>query len=313
MPNQVPNLGEVMATEVLNTSPVTGSPGQTTPGMPPTGAPGKTGDAAPPVPAADSNASAKLNALIRREKAAIQREQSAKTLEAQIQAKAEVIAAKEAKYAELENLKNTNPRKALELLGLSYQDLTQVELNDGNLTPEIQLKKLEEKFERSENDRKAREEADVAAEAEAAKRSETQMIEDFQREIGGFLKENSKKYELINFEGQDQLVYEVINAHYERTIDPGTGLGKIMTIADASDRVEKYLKGKYEKAKELDTVKSLWAPVPPAKQKMPEPTRHKPPTLTNNMSATPSRPRTTVMTDEERIQKAIAYAKGLRP
>src|ERR1041385_3839217 len=90
----------------------------------------------PPQPAAgdDGKVSGKLQLLIQREKAALERERAAKAQEA-------ALAERLAKIDEFESVKKTNPRKALELLGLTYQDLTQAELNDGPINPEVANKK----------------------------------------------------------------------------------------------------------------------------------------------------------------------------
>lgn len=304
---------ETIANQVLQHAPTQAGAGA--PALEQKKVPGPEGAIPPKEPEKkEDRASGKLQTLVRREKIALQKEQAAKIKEAEVERKTQELQAREARLREFETIKETNPKKALELLGLNYQDLTMLELNDGQLTPELQVKKVEEKFDSYLKDQKAKADAQAETDKQTALKQEQQVISDFQREIHSFITENAKKYELTQFEGQYQLVYDVIDGHYNRTIDPNTGLGKIMSLNEAADKVELYLKGKYAKAKELESVKSLWAQTPnqPAKPKhvpIPKPTR----TLNNNMSATPQRPRTSVLTDEERIQKAIAYARGLRP
>lgn len=257
--------------------------------------------------------SPKLQVLLKRERAALEKEKAAKAREAEITAKLAALEEREAKIKEFESLKKSNPMKALELLGLNYQQLTEVALADGNLTPDIKLKMLEEKFDSRLN---AQEAAIAKEREEAAKKQAAQFekaVEDFKTEIGKYLKENSDRYELISFEQSEDLIYDVIEEHFERTKDEETGIGETMTIQQAADKVEEFLEKKYSKAKDLKKVQAFLTPKPVAPEKPKAPTGQKQKTLTNNLSATPMKPRTTRITDDERIAKAIAYARGLRP
>lgn len=264
----------------------------------------------------DEKISPKLQVLIKRERAAIERERAAKAKETELQSAFKERDEIKAKIAEFESLKKTNPMKALEMIGLSYQDLTNVALADGNVTPEIQIKQLREEW---ESERKTREMADKQREEDSVnqrKQKETEATAEFQKEISDYLTQNVVRYELIAFENAESLVYDVIDEHYERTKDQETGIGKILTIAEAADKVEKHLEQKYDKARSLTKVKTLLAPQPAkvdlADYKPKPKTSQMQKTLNNNLSATPSVPRTKFLSDEERIQKAIAYAKGLR-
>lgn len=258
--------------------------------------------------------SPKLQAVLKRDRAVVDRERAAAAKEAD-------ISAREKKIQEFESLKTTNPLKALELLGLSYQDLTQIALNDGEVTPDVHVKRIEEKF---DSYLKSQEDAQRQKEEEskrAAEQKEKEMTAKFQGEIKSYLKDNASRYELIAFEQSEDLVYDVIDEHYTRTQPKDadgnpTGPGEVMTIAQAADKVELHLEQKYAKARDLNKVKGLLAPTrqekPPVAQLKTE-SRQTPKTLTNNLSATPSRPRTAPISDEERVQRAIAYARGLRP
>lgn len=260
-------------------------------------------------PSKDPQISSKLEVLARREQAALQAERSAA-------AKAKELEAREAKIKEFESLKETNPLKALELLGLNYDDMTKIKLLDGELPPEVKVKKVEERLNSFEDAQKQREQDQATQAKKDAEAAEVKAIGDFKSDINQFLSDNSARYELIQFEGQQDLVFEVIDEHYNRTIDPATGIGKVMTKAEASDKVEQWLEQKYDKSRNLKKVSALLglrqeAPKPTAVK--PDTNRQPPKTLTNNISASQSKPRTTPVSDEERIQRAIAYAKGLRP
>lgn len=254
--------------------------------------------------------SSKLELLIRREQAAVARERAAKEKELELEEKLKRI-------EEFESSKG-NSKKALELLGLNYDELTKSMLSDGNIPPEVQIKKMDEKFNRFvEEQKRAELQREEDAKRAAAER-EGRAIDNFKTEINTYLKDNAAKYELIHFEGQEDLVYEVIDEHYKRTLDEKTGIGKVMSIEEAAEKVEQHLTDKYDKSRNINKVKQLWAAGPKAVQSAIEQIKKaqqqpQQKTLTNQAAASQQKPRTKPLTDEERVQRAIAYARGLRP
>jgi len=268
-------------------------------------------EAAPPqAPGRDERVSQRLESLIKREQAAIARETAAKERE-------KALATHLARIEEFESAKSGNSKKALELLGLNYDQLTESMLKDGEIPPSKMIQDLKaeiEELKAARNTDKDQLEQEKRREAEA---EEQKAIEGFKGQIGTYLEDNKERYELISFEGQQSLVFDVIDEHYKRTIDPETGAGKVMKIAEAADKVELWLEQKYSKAPKLSKIQTLWKSVPSkALENIAEkPTTNKtqpPKTLTNQLSATPQK-RTQPITDEERIRRAIAYAQSLRP
>lgn len=277
---------------------------------------------APEAPVPDK-VSSKIDILIKREREALARERLAKQKESELEDKLKMVQA-------FDSVKS-DPKKALELLGLSYDQITQAFLNDGQLPPDVQYKKLEEKFDsfksaQAQADQKRQEEA-----VQRAKAQEEQAIGSFKSEINQYLDDNKERYELINFEAGQELVYEVIDEHYNRTLkahmkelaelgeDTNKAVGKVLNIQEAADKVELYMEQKYQRAKDLNKTKTLWGAVPQglvkdaAKAETQKPTL-KPNTLTNNLSAAQSQvPRKTPVSDDERVAKAVAYARSLRP
>lgn len=269
-----------------------------------------------PAPQEDPKVSSKLSILMKREQAALEVEKRSKQMLADAEARSNLLATKEAKIKEFESLKDTNPMAALKLLGLDYQDLTSVALADGNVSPDIKIKQMNDKV---DNYLKAQE-AEKETRAKEAKAQEeakvAQAEKSFRADIGTYISDNKSKYQFIDFEGQTDLVYEVIDEHYTRTLDKATGVGQIMKISDAADRVEAYLESKNEDRLKLDKVKSKLGPQPTQFVVKPErtlPVQKQMRTLTNQQSATATRPTSKILTDDERIAKAIAYARGLRP
>lgn len=272
-------------------------------------------------PIKDERLTGKLDLLLKREGFLVERDKDIKRRESDLQAKVQELEAKLARVNEFESAKG-NSKKALELLGLDYNQLTESILKDGEIPPSVEIQKLRDEF---YEHRKAQEESsrlNQEREAQDAKQKEEAALakrdQEFREEIVSLLKKDPERYQYTLFEQQEDLVYELIDEHYRRTLDEATGKGEIMLTEKAADLVEKHLEDKYNKAKDLSKTKALWGNVPKeAQQKIVE--QHKrqigqpPKTLTNQLSATPSQPKPKVITDEERVQKAIAYAKGLRP
>lgn len=263
-------------------------------------------------PAVDNKVSARLEIIARREAKALEQDR-------QVSAKLKELDEKLKRYENFESAK-TNPNKALELLGLNYNELTQAKLNNDELPPELQIKKVKDDFDsyktEQEAAKKAQEETEAREAKEQAEAQEQKAVSDFKNQIGVYLKDNLSRYELIQFEEQSDLVFEVIDTHYNRTIDPKSGVGKVMTIAEAADKVELYLEQKYLKSRDLQKVKAFSGlPRAEAKKeaaKQNEIPGHKPKTLSNQLStANTGVPKKGQVTDEDRIAKALAYAKTL--
>lgn len=262
-----------------------------------------------PLPKPEDRVSSKLDILLKREQSAIARERAAKDSETK-------LSELQKKLDEFEQIKS-NPKRALEALGISYDQLTQSILKDGEIPVDVQIKRIEEKFDGFKSEQQKAEEKRQEDLKVQAKAQEERAVKEFKGEISNYLKEHSTRYELTAFEQQEDLIYDVIEEHYARTMDETTGVGKVLTIAEASDKVEQYLEQKELKRKELSKVKSLWSAVPKGlaqeavKQSLQKSISEKPKTLTNQMSASPSPKPSRDLSDQELKNRAIEYAKAL--
>ena len=270
-----------------------------------------------PPPNGQDRVSSKMEVLIRREQQALRREQQARQREEALQAKLKEIEDREARIKEFDSVKQGNSKKALDLLGMNYDELTKSVLADGSIPPEVQIKRLEEKLQSFQSQQEEKSKLEQERQKMAVQAQEQKAISDFKAEIDSYVKENSGRYELIGFENKQDEIFKVIDEHYAKTIDPDTGVGVVMSMKEAADKVEEQLEQKYNKSRELKKIQAFLAQSQlgkaPVQGKKPEPQRFQPPrTLTNQMTATPTK-RTTPLTDEERLQKAVAYARGLRP
>ncbi len=273
---------------------------------PPTATPGAEAPAASPANPGDK-VSSKIELLIRREQAAVQRERAAKQKETELEAKIQAFQARESKVSEFESSKG-NSKKALEMLGLNYDELTKSLLADGTIPPEVEIKKLRDEFGTYKHGQEEAERQRAEALKAQAMQQETQAVTNFKSEITTYINDNSARYELIAFDNRQEEVYGLIDAHYERTRDPETGVGKVMKIAEAADKIEEYYEKREVEKKKLTKLQSLWGAVPKTTLseavKLGKGTSQKPETLTNNMSAPSkviSRP-----SEDQRVAEIVA-------
>ena len=194
-----------------------------------------------------------------------------------------------------------DPLRALEDMGLSYDKLTELALNDGKLTPEMQMRLMREelegdyrkKFEELENRLIEKEKSDEQRRYDDIQRG-------FQNEIEDFVISNSDKYELIQANEANDIIYDVIEEHYNET-------GRILDIEEAADAVENYLEEEAEKLLSLGKLRSKFGIENDFEQE--ESPRQSQVTLSNAMSAQANERVGRKLSDDE--SKALA-AKMLK-
>lgn len=264
--------------------------------------------------------------------------------EAKLQKMAEEIKARESsfqeretKMKEIESKYNAreeaiasalkNPMKALEMLGLSYEQITNAYLNGGEATPDMAAEALRREFEqykkeqsdKIESDRKAREEAEAKSlEEEKQKLSEQEKaaITNFKSQIQDFVNANGETYEFITAaQAQNDgtmlvdEIYDLIDQNFQRT-------NKILSHKEACDLVESELE---RRILEVTKLKKFQAKVtPPSASKVenepsPSGSQSRPsPTLSNQVaSATPAKP-SRPLTWAERVARANAAVDRLK-
>lgn len=260
------------------------------------------GQAAQPKPQeTDPKISSKLRVLMERESQALNRERLAKTQEERLKEKL-------LKIEQFEALQK-DPTKIDDLLkhlGWDYDRLTQSKLQDGAVPPTVLIQQLRDEI----TDLKSKLQQEKDQEAESRKKqvleAETKAVSDFRAEINDYIKNNASRYELIDFEDAHGLVYDVVDEYYERTIDPQTGVGKVMSIAEACDKVEQHLEKKYLAAKDKNKVKAFWNTIPkPIQEQLKKQETSQPPrTLTNNLGSKVQQ-KSTRPPEDQRIQAIV--------
>ena len=142
-----------------------------------------------------------------------------------------------------------NPLKALEDMGLSYDKLTELALNDGKLTPDMQMRLMREEL---ENDYKSKykelEERIIEKEKNDEQRRYDEIEMGFKNEIEAFVNSKPEQFELIQANEAKDVVYDVIEEHYNET-------GKILDIEEAAQAVESYLEEEAEKLLSLGKLR----------------------------------------------------------
>lgn len=236
--------------------------------------------------------SSKFAALSRREKSLREKESAidAKLAELEqritsLQAPKEPEVAPEPAQLPLEYRLKRDPLGTLKELGLSYDELTNLALNDGKLSPEAQLDLMRQDIEQKYSGelQQLREELKAKEERlEEEKFNET--VNNFKGELTNFVNDTDK-YELIRANDAVEVIYDVIEQHYSDT-------GRILSKEEAADQVEEYFEQEVEKLLKLNKLKNKFgAPQTAPPVESPEPRQiQKAPTLSNAHSATASKP-----------------------
>jgi hypothetical protein len=212
-----------------------------------------------------------------------------------IQQQSEQLKVREAKLSEFETIKRTatqNPLKALEILGVSYEQITEFILNGQKPTADLQVSSVKQEIEELRRERELEKEA-----AKKAQSDEYEKVqEQFRAEIGSFVANNAHQYELTALYKGEEIIQATIEQHYEAT-------KKVLSIKEAADLVEQY----FEDQVRTGHSKKFQAKQEPKTEGQPakETERTKAPTLTNGLtSSAPSM--LPAKTEADRINRALA-------
>lgn len=195
----------------------------------------------------------------------------------------------------LEHRLRRDPLGTLAEMGLDYEMLTSLAINDGKMTPEMQMKLNMEDMDSRFEDRygsKIKALEDQLAERDEQEKAniEDKAVVEFQNKISSHLSESPADYELITANEAEDLVYDVIAQHYEST-------DRILDIKDAAEAVEQHLMEEAEKLFKLDKISKLRGASQP--QIKPEQLFESPTTLSNVQSAQTPKLADRKLTNEE--------------
>jgi hypothetical protein len=219
-------------------------------------------------------------------------------LEAKLEAKEEPK--KEAPQIPIEKRFKQDPFKALEDLGLPYDKLTELALNDKKLTPDMQMKLMRDEIESGYKEKFEALEKRLNDKDHSEKKVKYDNIQkNYMNKVKGFVDGSPETYEFIKANNAEKVIYDVVESHYKES-------GKILTIKEAADAVESHLEEEAEKLLKLNKVgKRLEAFM--QQRNKPESTTQEPVTLTNSHSQlTADEKQNKQMLSEEESKREVA-------
>jgi hypothetical protein len=196
-----------------------------------------------------------------------------------------------------------NPLKALESMGIKYDDLVNFVLNGEQPTVDQKLSRVEGEIERFRREQEERELAKEKAAQEAATKEYEATIEAFKAKVNDHITSNADKYELISLHEATGLVFDTIEEYFNNS-------GKIMTIEKAAELVEGYLEEQIEST--ITKTKKFQSKLAPKKDEpQPQASKGPSPTINNTVAASSAAPSfLPPKTEQERIQRALAKLSG---
>lgn len=242
----------------------------------------------------DDKFAPKFAALSRKEKELRQREQQYQTESQKIaQEKAELEKWRQEKTATesafQKKLKN-NPLQTLQELGITFEELTQMQLNEQNPTPEMLIKRTREELEQGyKSELEELRNAMKQKEQDAEQKQFEETVSGFKSQIADFVDSNADTYELIKMNDAQELVFDVIQEYYQSS-------GRILTIEEAAKHTEEHLEAEARKVLEAKKFKQTSPQVKPGTQTSP--------TLSNALSSEAPAQGTKKLSREESLAQA---------
>lgn len=217
--------------------------------------------------------------------------------EAALQKKMQEIQEARKQVEEFNNYKaqaKLNPLKVLEALGLTYEDVTDFVANGYEPSPDQKYKELEERLEKKLRDK----------DQEEAKRKEAEVeyqVKRYKESLYAHIQSKSDEYELINLEGEQEAVWELMDAWYTKHNEI-LDWDKAASMVEAE--LEEQLKSRLSKAKKLQNL------VGQPKQVPGKPSNSTPKTISgSSMLSGSSSPSKGKISDEESLELAAQLIK----
>ena len=155
------------------------------------------------------------------------------------------------KYSEyktkLEAIEKSKESGALEFLisnGFSLDDVINAALGGEEVEQKDPVDKMREDFEAYKKEQEDKLAEEARRQEEENQNSIKETIENHKQAITEHVRQNPEKYELIESQGQHDLVWEVTEAHFQE-------FGEILSIEEASDKVEAHLEARIQELLKL--------------------------------------------------------------
>lgn len=205
----------------------------------------------------------------------------------------------EAPQMSIEQRLKRDPLGTLKDLGLSYDRLTELALNDGKLDSESlmnnKLDDMNAKWEETYGSKIKQLEDQLAEKAAAEVNSRQEAaVQEYKGKIESHITENTADFELISAYKANDLVFDVIETHYNET-------NRVLEISDACKAVEEHLLSEYKKLGKINKLQ-------PEQETKPN-LFESPPTLSNAQSAQASTTTERKLTNEESKANAASLIR----
>lgn len=268
----------------------------------PTEAPKPETAITPEVPSQKDEMAHKFASLARKERLA-------RTLGKSVKAKEMELAQREQQILERERLWEEefkkSPLEAIKKRGFTYEDLTNAVLNDGRFSPETEIKEVKSEIERFRQEQELKEKKMLEMQQKQAAEAEAQAVETFKSNITDFIGANKDKYELTALYEAEDLVFQTVEEHYNRTL--AAGKPKIMSIEEAVSLVEEYIEAELDRTASSSKKFQSKYQMMKAKEEEQKNRPHSSQTLSNDLTPTSSAPSMlSTKTENERIKRALA-------
>jgi len=258
----------------------------------------------------DKRFAQKFAALSRQEKQLRLKEQEIDNKLAQLEEKLSSLQQPEQQEAEqsepelpLEYRLKKDPFGTLNELGLSYDKLTQLALNDGKLTPDMQMELMRQEIDQKySNEIESLRNEILEKEKQQEERQYEETVQNYMNELTNFVNDNDQ-YELIRANDAVDTVFDVIEDYYKET-------GRILSKQEAADQVEAYLEEEAERLFKLKKLQSKFGQRNIQQETTTEPKQVvKKPTLSNTQASQVSNNSGRRLTRDESVAAAAAMLK----
>lgn len=197
----------------------------------------------------------KLAMIARKERDLVRKQQEWNTEKQDFQTKFSAMEERMRTMEAKETAFNDNPLRALADRGISYEKLTEMQINGGEPTGSDIEQRMDNKFKTWEQKLEEREKAFDNRIKQKEEDAQSQAVTDYKQNISDFVQDNADKYKLTSLlDKEGALVYETIEAYHAQH-------GKVLKNEEALDLVEKYYVGLYSEArKRMDVVETPKTP-----------------------------------------------------
>lgn len=258
---------------------------------PPNGATGPTTPAEPPKPSAAETDYQQRLASLQKEQRRINAERMA------FKAEQEAFAKERDEMAKVRALLADAKKRPIDYLkagGLTYEDLTNAQLNDGKPDAALLAKDAYSEVEKLRAEMREAESKRLEELRKAQEAQKQQARVEFRDEISDYVKANAEKFELCSLnDNSANVILAVIEDEFEKS-----GNAKLLTIEEGAAKVEAFLE---QQARKLSAAKKLTAATQVSQPNSSGPLR----SITNDMTAS-TQARSKPRSEREREAAALA-------